>query len=107
MIEPYPITSSLCSAAKAELGCDMGATLLVPDPEMREMRPGVREDGGPLCQGLGEEVVHLDQGHAVLAEHGLELLVRHDLPLVLRVLELVLFDVVPHFAHHLSAGQWL
>src|SRR3954452_15021942 len=52
-------------------------------------------------------LVHLEHGHAVLAEHGLELLVRHDLTLVLRVLELVLFDVVPHFAHHLSAGQRL
>src|SRR4051794_31744732 len=107
MTRPYPITSPLCSAAEAELGCDMDETLLVPDPEVREMRPGVREGGGPLCQVLGEVLVHLEHRHTVFAEHGLELAVRHDLPLVLRVLELVLLDVVPDLAHHLSARQRL
>ena len=72
-----------------------------------KVHPG--EVGGrrPLCQMLSKVFVHLEHGHPVFAEHGLELVVRHDLPLVLRVLKLVLLDVVPHLAHHLSAGQRL
>src|SRR3954469_689554 len=85
----------------------MGGTLLVPDPELREMRRGVRKGGGPLCEVLSEVLVHLEHGHAVFTEHGLELLVSLDLALVLRVLEVVLLDVVPNLAHHLSAGQRL
>src|SRR3954471_5030310 len=54
---------------------------------------------------LGEVLVHLEHGDAVFAEHGLELVVGHDLALVLRVLELVALDVVPNLAHHLGAGQ--
>src|SRR3954470_1874994 len=62
---------------------------------------------GPLFQVLGEGFVYLEHCHPVLPEHGLELLVRHDLALVLRVLELVRLDVVPNLAHHLSTGQRL
>jgi hypothetical protein len=36
----------------------------------------------------------------------LELLISQDLPLVLRVLEIVGLDVLPHLAYHLGAGQW-
>src|SRR4051812_49837096 len=43
-----------------------------------------------LRQVLGEVLVHLEHGDALLAEHGLELLVRHDLALVGWVLEVVL-----------------
>ena len=52
------------------------------------MHPGEVGGRGPLCQVLGEVLVHFEHGHTVLAEHGLELLVGHDLALVLRVLEL-------------------
>src|SRR3954471_2922468 len=58
-----------------------------------------------LLQVLGEVFVHLEHGDAVLAEHGLELLIGHDLALVLRVLELVRLDVVPNLADHLGTGQ--
>src|SRR5215204_4814795 len=50
---------------------------------------------GALLQVLGEVLVHLEHGHPVLAEYGLELLVGHDLALVLRVLQLVFLNVVP------------
>jgi hypothetical protein len=70
-----------------------------------KVQPGEVGWRRPLCQMLSEVFVHLEHGHPVFAEHGLELLVRHDLALVLRVLKLVLLDVVPHLAHHLSAGQ--
>src|SRR3954463_4902926 len=33
----------------------------------------------PLLQVLGEVLVHLEHGHALFAEHGPELVVRHDL----------------------------
>src|SRR3954449_4963488 len=39
----------------------------------------VAERLGSLFQVLGEVLVHLEHGHAVLAEHGLELLISHDL----------------------------
>src|SRR4051812_40022931 len=54
-----------------------------------------------LRQVLGEVFVHLEHADAVLAEHGLELLVGPDLALVGWVLELVRLDVVPNLAHHL------
>jgi len=57
------------------------------------MRPSEREGDGPLFQVLGEVLVHLEHGHAILAEHGLEFLIGHDLALVLRVLKVVLLDV--------------
>ena len=50
----------------------------------------------PSFQVLGEVLVHLEHGHPVLAEHRPELVVGHDLALVLRVLELVLLDVIPN-----------
>jgi hypothetical protein len=55
---------------------------------------------------LREVLVHLEHAHLVLAsEHRLKLLVRHDLALILRVLELVRLDLVPNLAHHLGAWQ--
>src|SRR3954465_4050028 len=39
------------------------------------MRPGEVEGSRALFEVLGEVLVHLEHGHAVLAEHGLELLV--------------------------------
>src|SRR3954449_2955396 len=39
----------------------------------------IAERLGSLFQVLGEVLVHLEHGHAVLAEHGLELLISHDL----------------------------
>jgi len=51
-------------------------------------------------------LVHLEHADLVLAtEHHLELLIRHDLALVLRVLELVLLDVLSNLAHHLWRWQ--
>src|SRR4051812_44211011 len=53
----------------------------------------------------GEMLVHLEHGHLVLAEDALELVVGQDLAAVLRVLQVVGLDVVPHLAHHLAPGQ--
>src|SRR5829696_5399011 len=68
-----------------------------------KVQPG--EVGGrrPLCQMLSKVFVHLEHGHPVFAEHGPELLVRHDLPLVARVLEVVLLDVAYHLSEILAA----
>src|SRR3954471_6890742 len=43
---------------------------------------------GSLPQVLSEVLVHLEHAHPVLAEHGAELVVGHDLALVGRVLKL-------------------
>src|SRR3954451_9533701 len=51
-----------------------------------------------LRQVLGEVLFHLEHGDTLLAEHGLDLFVRHDLALVLRILELVRLYVVPNLA---------
>src|SRR4051794_16771709 len=51
-----------------------------------EMRPGELEDYGPLFEVLSKVLAHLEHGHAVLAKHGTQFLVRHDLALVLRIL---------------------
>src|SRR5215211_7088397 len=58
-----------------------------------KVQPG--EVGGrrPLCQMLSKVFVHLEHGHPVFAEHGPELVVRVDLALIARVLEVVLLDV--------------
>src|SRR3954466_7947435 len=53
----------------------------------------------------GEMLVHLEHGHLVLAEDALELVVGQDLAAVLRVLQVVGLDVLPHLAHHLAPGQ--
>src|SRR4051794_19407207 len=53
----------------------------------------------------GEMLVHLEHGHLVLAEDALELVVGQDLAAVLRVLQVVGLDVVPHLTHHLASGQ--
>jgi hypothetical protein len=42
-----------------------------------------------------EWLVHLEHGAAVLAEDLAELVVRNDFPLVLRVLQVVLANVMP------------
>src|SRR4051812_1189449 len=54
---------------------------------------------------LREMLVHLEHGAAVLAEDLLQLVVCEDLPLVLRILEIVLADVVPDLADDLAARQ--
>ena len=65
------------------------ATGGVPAMSSARRAPGEFEGDGPLCQVLGEMLVHLEHAHLVLAEHGLELLVSHDLALVGRVLKVV------------------
>src|SRR5688572_4850392 len=63
-----------------------------------------------LSQILGEVpsevLVHLEHADLVLAiKDRPQLVIRQDLPLVLRVLEIVGLDVLPHLAHHFGAGQ--
>ena len=54
----------------------------------------------------GRGLVHLEHAYlALAAEDSLEFLVSQDLPLVLRVLEILGLDVLPHLAHHLGAGN--
>src|SRR5829696_6191917 len=70
-------------------------------------RNGPEGDGSLiiLFQVLGQVLVHLEHRHLLLAEHRLELFVGEDLALVLRVLQLVLLDVVPHLADDLRPRQ--
>src|SRR3954447_7952109 len=84
----------------------------------RDQRPRLRQcAGGSECrrppnqsrtlsgQVPGEVLVHLEHGHLVLAEDALELVVGQDFTTVLRVLQVVGLDVLPHLAHHLAPGQ--
>src|SRR5437868_15538786 len=56
-------------------------------------------------QMAGEVLVHLEHGHLVLAEDPPELVVGQDFTAVLRVLQVVQADVLPHLAHHLAPRQ--
>ena len=52
----------------------------------------------------GDELCHLEHGHFALAtEEGLELLVREDVALVRRILEIILLDVLPELLDYLTA----
>src|SRR4051812_37605694 len=53
----------------------------------------------------GEGCVHLENGHLVLAEDALELVVGQDLAAFLGVLQVMGLDVVPDLAQHLAPGQ--
>src|SRR4051794_33343486 len=52
--------------SKSRAGLQHGWNPARPDPEVREMRPGVLEGSGPLCQMLSKVLVHLEHGHTVL-----------------------------------------
>src|SRR4051794_37316783 len=67
-------------------------------------RAGRRARGSGL-QVRREVLVHLEHGALVLAEDLLQLVVGEDLALVLWVLKVVLLDVVPYLADHLTARQ--
>ena len=60
-----------------------------------------------LFQMFGEILVHLEHGDGLLAENGFEFVVRQDLALVGRVLQLVLLDVGPDLADNIRARQRL
>src|ERR687898_267790 len=68
---------------------------------------GARYWGGGvhLRQVSSEMLVHLEHRDLLPAEDGLQFLVSQDLALVLRVLEIVGFDVLPHLADHVWTGQ--
>src|SRR4051794_40225620 len=59
------------------------------------------------CEVLRQVLVHLEHRHLLLAEHRLQLVVRQDLAPVFRVLQIMLLDVLPNFAHDLAARQGL
>src|SRR3989338_6262223 len=59
-----------------------------------------------LLHVSGSKLGHLKHRHfALAAEDGLKLLIREDVPLVGRILEVVLLDVLPHLLHHLAPGH--
>ena len=53
----------------------------------------------------GNELGHFEHRNLILLENGAELVVGHDVALVLGVLEVVFLDVVPHTLHHLTAAH--
>ena len=53
----------------------------------------------------GEVLVHFEHGHLVLAEDLPELVVGQDFAAVLRVLQVVRADVLPHLAHYLPRAS--
>src|SRR5690348_17506241 len=78
------------------------------------MKKGTRRSGSPfipprsegLFQMVREVLVHLEHADAILAaEDRLERRIRHDFPFVLRVLQVVFADVVPHLRNDLAARK--
>ena len=61
--------------------------------------------GLQLAQVLAHQPGHLEHGDFILSEDGLELGVRQDVSLVLRVLQVVGLDVLLHELHNF--GAWL
>ena len=59
-----------------------------------------------LLQVLANQASHFEHGDLGFAENGLEFVVRIDGAAVGRILQVVLFDVNPHFADHFGAWQW-
>src|SRR6185369_8041158 len=57
------------------------------------------------AQMTRQMLVHLEHRAAILAENFSQLVVRDDLALVLRILEIVLLDMVPDLADDLAARQ--
>lgn len=57
-----------------------------------------------LAQVLTHQPGHLEHGDFILSEDGLELGVRQDISLVLRVLQVIGLDVFPHELHNFGAG---
>lgn len=58
-----------------------------------------------LLEVFANQTSHFEHGHLGFAKNSLELVVGVDGATVHAVLQVVFFDVDPHFAHHLSAGQ--
>ena len=61
------------------------------------------KDFAELLQVLADQASHFEHGDLSFAKHSLELVVCVDGTAVHAVLQVVLFDVNPHFAHHLGA----
>src|SRR3954466_13815615 len=91
-----------------------GAAELSRRVAFSHMKKGTRRSGSPskaesglgLFQVVRQMLVHLEHADSVLApEDLLQLVVSEDFSLVLRVLQVVLANVVPHLRDDLAARQ--
>lgn len=60
--------------------------------------------GVRLAQVLAHQPGHLEHGDFILSEDGFELGVSQDVSLVLRILQVIGLDVLPHELYHFRAG---
>lgn len=58
-----------------------------------------------LAHVCRDELCHLEHGHLVLAENDAELVISLDVALIRRILEIMLFDIVPEFLYHFRARK--
>ena len=58
-----------------------------------------------LLKVTRDVLVHLEHRRLLAAEDLLQLGVSEDLPLIRRILEVVLLNIIPHLLHNFAAGQ--
>jgi hypothetical protein len=54
-----------------------------------------------IIEVLPEQLIHRKHMYLILLEYALKLLIALDLPFVFRVLEIVLFNILPKLLNHL------
>ena len=66
----------------------------------------LHQRGRPSLEMGGEVLVHLEHGYLILAENIAESIVSQNFSAVLRILQVVRANVLPHLAHYLAPSKW-